>query len=560
MDASVVDLTKPDTSFNPATQSLPCSPSRLNPHHLADDLKRKIGEKKREVDLARDVYRQRSKELKDLELELEALRSAASHTATDWQRKFEWTDKATDILQNTFKLDSFRPLQLEIINAALSGRDVLVILPTGGGKSLVYQLPVLITPGFTLVISPLISLMHDQVLQLRQIGVRAELMCSHTSTDEAREIYQAMLTRDSGLRLLYVTPERLVKSKTLMSKLDKAHEARLMSRAVVDEAHCISQWGHDWRQDYTRLGLLKTQFRGLPVMALTATATPRIQQDVVGSLGLELCEVFRASVDRPNLRYEVMMKGAGDEGMAAVADLIAGDFPGQSGIVYCFSKKEAEALAALLQGRGISARFFHSELELVSAPGSARAGRLQVHEDWAAGRLQVVVATIAFGMGINMLGCRFVIHHSMSKSISAYYQEAGRAGRDGAPARCIILYRPGDVTRLSTLTVANQDYPRVQDLYHLVEYCEALFAAPDRPEMHRVGRERIASFFGEQLRLPRTGLPPAAVAARDHDHTDTVKVAVDIVARLAAEGKEPTLVQLVDLWAGSGRRQPPLPL
>jgi ATP-dependent DNA helicase Q1 len=201
-----------------------------------------------------------------------------------------------------------------VINATLEKQDTLVLMPTGGGKSLVYMLPALVQDGFTLVISPLISLMHDQVTQLRAVGVHAELLCQHTDKDRVKRIHDGLLSPKSDMRLLYVTPERIVKSKTLISKLEKASKLGLLQRFVVDEAHCISHWGHDWRQDYTKLGFLKKQFPDVPVMALTATATTKVEQDIQQSLHIEKAECFRNSVDRSNLEYEVKLKAADVDG------------------------------------------------------------------------------------------------------------------------------------------------------------------------------------------------------------------------------------------------------
>ncbi|EKX33617.1 hypothetical protein GUITHDRAFT_39919, partial [Guillardia theta CCMP2712] len=359
----------------------------------------------------------------------------------DWSKDFEWSGETRSVLRDVFRLSSFRPLQEEIINATLSNKDTLVLLPTGGGKSLVYMLPAVMRKGLTLVVSPLISLMHDQVSQLRQLGIRAALLCSASDKMETKQIHDEIACEGSSLKLLYVTPERVAKSKTLLSKLEKCWKMSLLQRVVIDEAHCISQWGHDFRGDYTKLGIFKLQYPDVPVMALTATATSKVQEDIKDSLQISFCETFRASVDRANLQFEVKEKASNQAAsMQQVAEEILSRFTNMPGIVYCFSKKEAEQLAQYLQEQGIRARFYHADL-------GVQMRSLYVYEDWSSGRIQVVVATIAFGMGINKLDTRFVIHHTMSKSLSAYYQEAGRAGRDGKPATCLVLYRPSEKQR-----------------------------------------------------------------------------------------------------------------
>ena len=331
--------------------------------------------------------------------------------------------------------------------------------------------------------------------QLEGIGVRAVLLCQHTDKDEVKRVHDNLVSAQSDLKLLYVTPERIVKSKTLISRLEKANKEGLLQRFVVDEAHCISHWGHDWRQDYTKLGFLKKQFETVPVMALTATATQKVQDDIKESLHLQKCECFRNSVDRPNLQYEVSLKPPGaDDAHQAIFDAIEERFSGQPGIVYCFSKKEAEALATFLQRKGLRAKFYHADMELYGADSAGRSGRMEVYAEWSDGRVQVIVATIAFGMGINKLDVRFVMHHSMSKSVSAYYQEAGRAGRDGKPATCLLFYKPADAIRQSTMAVGNQLHGAVQGVYDLVSLAHSLSC--ERARARALSRVPFRPFLG----------------------------------------------------------------
>ena len=307
------------------------------------------------------------------------------------------------------------------------------------------------------------------------MGVRAELLCQHTDKELVKKIHDDLCSPKSDLRLLYATPERVVKSKTLISRLEKAHKQGLLQRIVIDEAHCISQWGHDWRQDYTKLGFFKKQFPEVPIMALTATATRKVEEDIKESLNTQKCpnsekysplyllyrnrgtdfengarcERFCISVDRPNLQYEVQLKASSaDDANQAIFDVIEDRFQGEPGIVYCFSKKEAENVAHFLQGKGIRAKFYHADLDLYGTDAGGNSGRMEVYEQWSKGHVQVVVATIAFGMGINKPDVRFVVHAGLPKSIESYYQETGRAGRDGDPAVAHLIWGGEDVARL----------------------------------------------------------------------------------------------------------------
>ncbi|KAF8382367.1 hypothetical protein PRIPAC_71509 [Pristionchus pacificus] len=390
-----------------------------------------------------------------------------------WDRDgFAWSDRLQAELQTTFKLQHFRPLQRAVVNA-----DVIVIMSTGSGKSLCYQLPAVISGGFTLVISPLISLVEDQLHQLRKLNVYAVALNQATDKDEAKAIDSALLNASSALRMLYVTPEKLAKSKRLMNKLEKAAEMGRLKLIAIDEVHCCSQWGHDFRPDYKYLNVLKRQFKGVPLLGLTATATGNVLEDVKKMLGIEPAIVFRAGFNRPNLHYSVEVKPKSDMG-ERIADIIKERYPTDSGIVYCLSKKDCETVAKNLKSLGIRAAFYHAYVE--------PAAKTAVHEKWLAGKIQVIVATIAFGMGIDKPDVRFVIHHSIPKSVENYYQESGRAGRDGKPASCILMYRLADVFRQSTIVSSEQTGK--EKLYELVA-----FAANDST----CRRQTLAGLFAE---------------------------------------------------------------
>lgn len=388
--------------------------------------------------------------------------------ATDWESgEFPWSSEVTQTLRSYFKLDSFRPLQLSCINTTLSKKDAILIMPTGGGKSLCYQLPAVMgSGGITLVVSPLVSLMEDQLIAVKSLGIESGMLNASSSREEVNRVHAAMTGTDkqggSNLRLLYVTPEKIAKSKRFMSKLEKTYEAGRLSRIVIDEVHCVSQWGHDFRPDYKILGILKRQFPNAPILGLTATATAKVLADCQEILSLKQCLIFRASYNRSNLFYEVRTKPTSRQAhIDEMAQLIKTKFANQSGIVYCFSRKDTEQVCLDLCQQGLRAGCYHADL-----PAKERS---RVHRQWLKNAVQVIVATVAFGMGIDKPDVRFVIHQSISKSVENYYQESGRAGRDGEPAHCIVYYRATDAFRQSTMVFT--EHTGLQNLYAVLRYC-----------------------------------------------------------------------------------------
>uniref|UniRef100_A0A1I7UJR1 ATP-dependent DNA helicase n=1 Tax=Caenorhabditis tropicalis TaxID=1561998 RepID=A0A1I7UJR1_9PELO len=343
----------------------------------------------------------------------------------------------------------------------MNKEDAIVILSTGGGKSLCYQLPALLTKGLTLVVSPLVSLVEDQISQLKKVGIDASSLNANTSKEESKRIEESISNVDSDLRLLYVTPEKLAKSKRIMNKLEKSLEVGFLKLIAIDEVHCCSQWGHDFRTDYSFLNVLKRQFKGIPILGLTATATSNVLDDIKDMLGIQAALVFRAGFNRPNLIYKVLNKqGIEERSINDISQLISSQFQGETGIVYCLSRNDCEKVAKLLNARGIKAKHYHAYME--------SSERSDSHQKWISGKVQVIVATVAFGMGIDKPNVRFVIHHSLPKSVENYYQESGRAGRDGRPATCILYYRLADIFKQSSMI--QQERTGLSNLYNMVRY------------------------------------------------------------------------------------------
>jgi ATP-dependent DNA helicase RecQ len=331
-------------------------------------------------------------------------------------------------LKTHFGYDQFRPLQLEIVQDALAGRDVFVLMPTGGGKSLCFQLPALMRDGLTIVVSPLISLMKDQVDALQTSGIAATYLNSTLDREEAKARWRGL--HRGEYRMLYVAPERLM----LDTFLDRALNWNI-AQLAIDEAHCISEWGHDFRPEYRELKKLRKHLPDVPIMALTATATDRVRGDILKELKLRDPRCYVASFNRPNLTYRVVPKTAPHDQLLAFIR----SRPNDSGIVYCASRKSTELLARNLNEDGVSAKPYHA--------GLTTSERTKHQDAFLRDDVRVVTATIAFGMGINKPNVRFVVHYDLPKNLESYYQETGRAGRDGLPSECVLLFSPNDVAK-----------------------------------------------------------------------------------------------------------------
>jgi ATP-dependent DNA helicase RecQ len=385
------------------------------------------------------------------------------------------------LLKQVFGFESFRPLQEEIMCDALAGKDVFALLPTGGGKSLCYQLPAIArAAGLTVVVSPLIALMKDQVDALQAAGVAATFLNSSLAAGEARGRLRGL--HNGEFRLLYVAPERLMLSGFL-DDLQRWNVAQV----AVDEAHCISEWGHDFRPEYRQLARMRELFPGVPMMALTATATERVRGDIIGQLHLREPGCYVASFNRPNLAYRVLPKAKAYE---QVIEFVSAR-PDDCGIIYCASRKTTEMVAERLNADGVKAAPYHAGLE---ADVRARSQEAFLRDE-----VRVVCATIAFGMGINKPNVRFVIHHDLPKNIESYYQETGRAGRDGLPGDCVLLFSAGDVAKHLTFLQEKTD-PREQQiareqLQQIVHYAEG----------RECRRAELLRYFGETYPEPNCG-------------------------------------------------------
>ncbi|XP_074601090.1 ATP-dependent DNA helicase Q1-like isoform X2 [Brevipalpus obovatus] len=400
---------------------------------------------------------------------------------------FDFSNILLDQFRNTFGLKTFRPNQLEAVNAACLGRDCFILMPTGGGKSICYQLPAVIQPGVTIVVSPLISLITDQVTKLKMLDIPAEFLTGKTEVELATEILRDLRSQSPRIKLLYLTPEKISSSPAIKDIFGDLSARGLLTRFVIDEAHCVSQWGHDFRPDYQRLSMLRQNYPNIPIMALTATATQRVRDDIARTLGMRNPERFIQSFNRPNLKIDMQLKPSEKLLKDKIVNMIHEYFKNKTGIIYCFSCDECERLADYLSVKKITAIAYHGKL--------ADEERSRAQDAWMQNKKRVICATVAFGMGIDKPDVRFVIHYSMPKSIEGYYQESGRAGRDGVESFCYLFYSHGDLDKIRKLIINDKNWEHSNsNRNHLDNASEMFRFCEDQAVCRRVN---LLSYFGE---------------------------------------------------------------
>jgi ATP-dependent DNA helicase RecQ len=440
-------------------------------------------------------------------------------------------------LRRVFGFDHFRPGQESVVRDALAGRDVLALMPTGGGKSLCFQLPALLQPGVTLVVSPLIALMQDQVRLLRDNDIAASFINSSLDSIELSRRTTALIKGE--YKLLYLAPERLLLSEFLNGPLRRLDQGVGINAFVIDEAHCVSEWGHDFRREYRQLSVLRGRHPKTPMLAFTATATPRVRADIVTQLALRDPAIHISSFNRPNLFYQVRAKSKN-----TYTELLAQIRGGGAGIVYCLSRRRVDELALQLQGDGIKALPYHAGLDA--------AARRDNQEAFIRDDVQVIVATIAFGMGINKPDVRWVAHYDLPRTLEGYYQESGRAGRDGDPARCTLYFGGSDI-RTSEFLIQQKVDPDTgapleeeqriarQQLRQVLSYAEST-------ECRRAIQLR---YLGEEIAVPCTACDNCCEPRAVQDWSTEARQFMSCIARLGQRGQRFGAAHVIDILRGA---------
>nr|XP_023016480.1 Bloom syndrome protein homolog [Leptinotarsa decemlineata] len=464
----------------------------------------------------------------------------------EFKEIYHFSEVMEEVLREKFGLRTFRPHQREIINASLNGNDCFVLMPTGGGKSLCYQLPAILSEGVTIVISPLKALINDQVDKLNGLDIAAAHMCSDVTREESDTILSKLHCREPLIKLLYLTPEKIVAARSIIDLLKALYQRGKLARFVIDEAHCLSQWGHDFRPDYKQLFLLRRDFPDVPIMCLTATATKQVETDVINILKLRNVKRFIMSFNRPNIKYQVIPK-KGKFAAEDITKLIKQKFFKKSGIIYCLARKDCETLANYLNKEGVKTRPYHAGL-----PNNIREA---IQREWMQDRFFVIVATIAFGMGIDKPDVRFVIHNSIPKSIEAFYQESGRAGRDGEISYSYLYYNYSDSQRLQKILKLekNTNWKTLEghfdNLKQMVSYAENVVDCRRYIQLLHLGEN-----FNRQICISNSATTcDNCENVNKHKIVDVTKEARDLgklVDDLANQGNV-TLLHAADVYKGS---------
>lgn len=440
-------------------------------------------------------------------------------------------------LKRHFGFDRFRPGQEAVVSDALGGRDLLALMPTGGGKSLCFQLPALLQPGITLVVSPLIALMQDQVRLLRDNGIEASFVNSSLDSAEIRQRTRALLRGE--YKLFYLAPERLLLPEFLDGPLASIIASPGINAFVIDEAHCVSEWGHDFRPEYRQLSVLRRRHPAIPILCFTATATPRVRTDIVSQLGLRDPAIHLTSFNRANLSYRVQPKSK-----RSYAELRAQAGIGGAGIVYCLSRRRVDEIAAQLQADGVRALPYHAGLD-----SDVRRTALEafVRDD-----VQVVVATVAFGMGINKPDVRWVVHFDLPKSLEAYYQESGRAGRDGDPAQCLLYFGAADIRTAEFLIQQKLDPQSGAPLEEEQRIArQQLRRVLDYAESTECRRAVLLRYFGERFEGSCGACDNCCEPRSVQDWSVEAKQFLSCIARLAQRGQRFGAAQIIDILRGA---------
>lgn len=455
-----------------------------------------------------------------------------------------WSAEVDYRLREVFKLPGFRPHQLEAINATLSGKDVFVLMPTGGGKSLCYQLPAIVrsgkTRGTTIVISPLISLMQDQVEHLLNKNIKASMFSSKGTADQRRQTFNLFI--HGLLDLIYISPEMISASEQCKRGITKLYKDGKLARIVVDEAHCVSNWGHDFRPDYKELKYFKREYPDVPMIALTATASEQVRMDIIHNLELKDPVFLKQSFNRTNLYYEILKKTKNT--IFEICDAIKSRFKGQTGIIYCHSKNSCEQTAAQMQRSGIKCAFYHAGME----PDD----RLTIQKAWQADEIQVICATVAFGMGIDKPDVRFVYHFTVPRTLEGYYQETGRAGRDGKLSHCIAYFSFRDVRTIQTMIQKDKNLDRENKEKHLNKLQQVMSYCDNGTDCRR---KLVLSYFNEDFDAKLCGKKcdncrnSSHVMTEERDVTEESKKIVRVVESL--QDSRVTLIYCQDIFKGS---------